>query len=118
MKREEVEALERRIAERARSLWEAEGSPEGREADYLDLARELVAIEDTPDAATMPVHDPRVPDAEPMLAVENQGEFPGLDDEEDTPYAFAQGRLRWADEEGEARNDAGGGLARPERDQT
>lgn len=74
-----------RIRERARHLWEADGSPEGREDDYFEQARELIAIEDNPHGAKEP-HPaesgsaPQTP-VEPIEAVENQGEFPTLTDQ-------------------------------------
>jgi hypothetical protein len=74
---------ERRIRERAVRLWRAEGSPKGREAEYLERARELQAIEDHPTAGQLPnpmaVHHGNIPPAEPVEEaeiMENLGEFP------------------------------------------
>lgn len=78
--------LDRRIRERARHLWVAEGKPEGRDDEFLEKARELIAVEDNQAAATKPAPDPdtavggRQPVESPR-AVENQGEFPGLTDQ-------------------------------------
>lgn len=81
----ERDDLAERVSARANHLWRAEGAPEGGPERYLGRARELLAIETDPDATTKPVTDPRAPAAEPILAVENQGEFPGLRDQGDDP---------------------------------
>ena len=79
--------LERRIRERARRLWADDGRPEGGEDRYLGRAQELIAIEDNQQAATKPTrrssdaHAPGGQPVEPLEAVENQGEFPGLTDQ-------------------------------------
>lgn len=83
MNREEYAAWEARIEERAHKMWAAAGSPEGALDEYREKAKELVALEEVPDAGTRPVADPSDPDAEPLLAVENQGDFPGLADQGD-----------------------------------
>jgi hypothetical protein len=74
------------IKERAKKLWEDAGSPPGREADYLEKARELAAVESNPgaDLEPNPLSDGEVSDAERGRPVEeaevqeNLGEFPGL----------------------------------------
>ncbi len=78
------EDRERRIGARARFLWRAEGAPKGREAEYLERARELQAIDDNPTAGQLPnpmtLHHGEVPPAEPVEEAEieeNLGEFPG-----------------------------------------
>lgn len=75
--------LERRIEDRARHLWEAAGSPIGQLDSFKDEARTLIAIEDDPDAATWPLEETlrKGEAAEPVEAVENQGEFPELTDQ-------------------------------------
>lgn len=79
--------LEDRIRQRAHLLWVEEGRPEGREIEYRAKARELIAIEDNQDSATKPrprgpqAHAPGGQPVEPAVAVENQGEFPGLADQ-------------------------------------
>ncbi len=45
--------LEQRIRERAHSLWEADGRPEGRADEYWERARALIAAEDDPDSPSM-----------------------------------------------------------------
>lgn len=77
------EARERKIRARALRLWRAEGAPKGREAEYLERARELQAIDDNPTAGQLPnpmtLHGGEVPPAEPVEEAEieeNLGEFP------------------------------------------
>jgi Protein of unknown function (DUF2934) len=81
---------QRRLEARARELWESEGRPQGREQEYLEKAREALAIEDNPLGATQPIEKSgdRIlrGGGEPPEAVENQGEFPGLADQgEESP---------------------------------
>jgi hypothetical protein len=84
---EEEAALAQRIRERAYRLWEEEGRPPGRALDHWDRARTLIAIEDNPGAALEPnpvgSDAPPIPGepVEPLIAVENQGEFPTLTDQ-------------------------------------
>ena len=86
--------FEARVRERAYHLWQNEGEPVGREADYWERARELEALR-------MPVGleaNPQVahPDGPPVAEVvdeaalqDNLGEFPGRftdqGDERQTP---------------------------------
>lgn len=88
---------DKRIAARARELWQEGGKPASGPEAYVDRARELVAIEEHEKDTLMPtgaspresVEDDPIDDAlgpegepiEPALAVENQGEFPTLTDE-------------------------------------
>ena len=74
---------EARIRERAHKIWEAEGRPEGRADDHWELASELIAIEDSQMLATIPLAESKAQlDAgEPLIAVENAGEFPTLTDQ-------------------------------------
>ena len=70
-----------RIRERAHHLWVQDGSLEGREEEYLEQARELLAIADHPNAALEPnpmrTHpDPEEPIVEEAEIQENLGEFP------------------------------------------
>lgn len=71
---------EARIRARAQKLWEAAGKPQGRQADFLERAEDLIAIEENADAALRPnpMNDPHaaregVDEAEIQ---ENYGEFP------------------------------------------
>jgi hypothetical protein len=76
------ETLEARTRTRAYHLWEMDGRPHGRDEEFWERARELIAIEDHPAAGRLPnpmVHgEPpeREQPIEPIEAVENQGEFP------------------------------------------
>lgn len=81
MNHDEFEAWERRIEARADKLWQDRGRPEGGRDAFLEQARELLAIEENPAAGTRPVKEASDPGVEPLLAVENQGEFPTLTDQ-------------------------------------
>ncbi|BBK32687.1 DUF2934 family protein [Stella humosa] len=69
-----------RVRRRAHELWITEGRPEGKAEDHWHAAEELTAHEDKQMLATKPVGDAE-PKAEPLLAVQNQGEFPTLTDQ-------------------------------------
>jgi hypothetical protein len=77
------EVLEARIRTRAYHLWEQDGRPHGRDEEFWERARELIAIEDHPSAGQLPnpmehgASPERAQPVEPIEAVENQGEFPG-----------------------------------------
>jgi hypothetical protein len=82
---------EQRIHEKAYQLWVEEGRPEGRADMHWDMATELVAIEKIlltlkpvgESSMLSPTGEP----IEPLLAVENAGEFPTLADQgEETAY--------------------------------
>lgn len=75
--------LDRRIEKRARHLWEAAGKPEGQLDDFRDEARQLIALEDDPKFGTQPVKE-ATDGAEPGIALDNQGEFPGIRDQGDS----------------------------------
>ena len=74
-----------RIRERAHLLWIEEGKPQGREKDHWELASKLVAIEESQLSTLKPVEQgetgPTGEPVEPLLAVENEGEFPTLTDQ-------------------------------------
>lgn len=90
---------DKRVAARARHLWEQAGKPAGGPEKYTDRARELVAIEEHEKDTLKPTgarprdsveDDPIASDdvlgpegepIEPTLAVENEGEFPTLTDQ-------------------------------------
>ncbi len=74
---------EARIRERAYHLWEADGRPEGREAEFWERARELVGMEANPGAGLLPnpmTHPNtltgRPEGVEEAAIQENYGEFP------------------------------------------
>ncbi|HVY16517.1 MAG TPA: DUF2934 domain-containing protein [Rhodopila sp.] len=68
---------EQRVRERAYHLWEAEGKPHGRDVEFWERARELVAIEESATAGRLPNPATR-PEAgvEDASIQENLGEFP------------------------------------------
>ncbi len=86
--------IEQRIRERAYQIWLDEGCPDGRDREHWRRACEEVTGEENRHAATLPNPiDPRTgtavggDSAEPMEAVENQGDFPTLTDQgEETSY--------------------------------
>ena len=97
-----------RIRERANRLWRADGAPKGREAEYLERARELQAIEDHPGAGLLPnpaaAHPGAVPPEEPVEEaeiMENLGEFPArLTDQGDrSPVPMTRRKVREAHKE-------------------
>ena len=72
-----------RLRERAERLWREDGSPQGRMDEYLERARELLAIEEHPSAGLLPnpmtQHGGAIPLEEPVeeaALMENLGEFP------------------------------------------
>jgi hypothetical protein len=96
---DDVTDLDTRVRQRARKLWETAGKPAGGAEAYLDQASELVAIEDNQKQAMRPLRpEERAPPGEeptlapdeagptgepiePLLSVENAGEFPTLTDQ-------------------------------------
>lgn len=82
---------EDRIRARAHQLWEEDGRPEGRADVHWEKASELVAIEESQESATVPVGESvaAAEAAEPLIALENEGEFPTLTDqgEQRVPHA-------------------------------
>lgn len=81
-------AFEKRIRERAHQIWMEEGQPEGREEAHWEMARELVAQQDGQHLATEPnpaakgkQRARRDEPVEPLQAVENLGDLPGLIDQ-------------------------------------
>jgi hypothetical protein len=93
---EDTPERDAKIRHRAYLLWEADGRPHGREAEFWERARELIGMEENPGAGLLP--NPETLD-EPMPGVivdeaalqENLGEFPSLmtdqGDREQTPIA-------------------------------
>lgn len=72
---------EQRVRERAYHLWEADGKPHGRDVEYWQRARELVAMEENADAGRLPnpqnhPDSPRETGVEEAEIQENLGEFP------------------------------------------
>jgi hypothetical protein len=70
---------DQRIRKRAYHLWEEDGCPEGRDLEYWERARELVAMEDSDGAGQLP--NPAIAGGNGELVEEaslqeNLGEFP------------------------------------------
>jgi hypothetical protein len=81
---------DKQIRLRGRRMWREAGSPKGREDEYIELARELQAFRDHPNAALLPnpmeAHPQPSVTAEPVEEaelLENLGEFPGRTDQGD-----------------------------------
>ena len=81
---------DKQIRLRGRRMWREAGSPKGREDEYIELARELQAFRDHPNAALLPnpmaAHPQPSPTAQPVEEaelLENLGEFPGRTDQGD-----------------------------------
>jgi hypothetical protein len=70
-----------RVAAKAQQMWEEAGRPDGGAGHFLDRARALLEIAENPSAGRVSLADSLRPDIEPLLAVENQGEMPGLTDQ-------------------------------------
>lgn len=94
---------EQRIRERAYHLWEQDGSPQGNDADYWERARELVGMEENPDAGQLPnpaiAHRETAANGEPIEEAEleqNLGEFPTFQtdqgDKQQTPSVRRRAR--------------------------
>lgn len=76
---------EDRIREKAHALWKSEGEPNGRADAHWTMAREMVAVEDSLNSTLLPIE--AGDEVEPAIALDNQGEFPGLADQgEETPH--------------------------------
>ena len=74
------EQRERRIQERARQLWEADGRPNGQEAEYREQAETLVRMEESAGAGQLPNPETHVNPYEGVDEAQiqkNYGEFPG-----------------------------------------
>ena len=78
---------ERRIRDHAHRLWLETGRPDGGADAFWDMAKELVAIEDSQKATLLPnptedyEASPTNELVEPLEAVKNAGEFPTLTDQ-------------------------------------
>lgn len=72
---------EQRVRERAYLLWEAEGKPHGRDVEFWERARELVAMEESAGSGQLP-NPQKEPTSRRETGVEeaevqqNLGEFP------------------------------------------
>lgn len=74
-------AREQRVRERAYHLWEADGKPHGRDAEFWERARQLIAMEESAGSGLLP-NPQATPDSPLETGVEeaelqeNLGEFP------------------------------------------
>jgi hypothetical protein len=82
MNRDEFNAWEQRIKDRADRLWEAAGRPEGPRDIFLEEARELLAIEEV-GPPTLDPEKAAAPVIEEAAIQGNLGEFPTLRDQGD-----------------------------------
>ena len=82
--------LEQRIKERAYRLWEEEGYPEGRDEAHWELARELIAIEDSAHLLLRPapIEGADGPSGEPVeeASVATGGDIPTIVDQGEQQY--------------------------------
>ncbi|MGF1624051.1 MAG: DUF2934 domain-containing protein [Alphaproteobacteria bacterium] len=73
-------SLEEQVRRKAEELWTRDGRPAGGPSQYHDRARQLMAAGvDGSALKPNPIREPERP--EPVEAVENLGEFPGLTDQ-------------------------------------
>ena len=96
---------EQRIRELAYHLWEQDGRPYGRDVEFWERARELVAIEENPGAGLLPnpMTHPTMATGQPEGVEEaeiqaNYGEFPDRftdqGDRQQTPQPRQEERAR------------------------
>lgn len=119
MNRQDFDAWEIRVRDRADLMWAAAGKPDGGSDHYLDAARDLVAMGEV----AIPTLDP-IEAAEPVIEEAflqaNLGEFPTLTDQGDEqlfPQAQDDARDGFAEvglSDGDASDDGG---VLPEEDQ-
>ena len=76
---------EDRIRRKAHELWQAEGHPHGRDQDHWDLAREIIAIEDSQRSTLLPRTSGADEPVESRQAAENYGDLPNLTDQGEHP---------------------------------
>jgi hypothetical protein len=95
--------VEPRVRERAEKLWRAAGRPPGGAKTYMEEAKQLIAIEDNPEAGTEPLdqgYNRPGPWGEPVeqaqVALDNEGEFPTMTDqgEQENPRALPSRPLK------------------------
>lgn len=80
MDRNDFDAWESRVRDRAKVLWQAAGQPTSGPDAYLDEARELIAIEEVP-PPTLDPEEAAEPVVEEASIQGNLGEFPTLTDQ-------------------------------------
>jgi hypothetical protein len=95
-----------RIRERAYHLWQADGSPHGRDVEYWERARELIGIEESPGAGQVdPMQRNTAVQGEIIDEAdiqENLGEFPDRftdqGDRQETPLPRAKAKRKAKEE--------------------
>jgi Protein of unknown function (DUF2934) len=100
MKESDSFAREERIRAKAYQIWLDEGCPDGRDEAHWDMARELVAVEDNPEAGRMPIPEgyqvgewgEPVEDSE--IAANSVGELPTTVDEDEQLYPPSRSNAR------------------------
>lgn len=75
---DEKPTLEERIAECAYGIWVQEGKPDGKEDRHWEMARDLINQEEKSGTTQAPILSPKGVTFEPMVSIENQGNFPEL----------------------------------------
>ena len=96
---------EQRVRELAYHLWEQDGRPYGRDVEFWERARELVAIEENPGAGLLPnpITHPTMASGQPEGVEEaeiqaNYGEFPNhftdQGDRQETPQPRQEKRTQ------------------------
>jgi hypothetical protein len=85
---------EERIRRKAHQIWEEQGRPEGQAEAHWDMASELVAIEESQMSTTIPLKESiaKADAPEPIIALENAGEFPTLTDQGEEEIPRRQGK--------------------------
>jgi hypothetical protein len=112
MKREDFDAWEQRIRDRAELLWIEDGRPDGPRDRFLEEARELIAIEENPEAGRLDPLDEAEPLVEEASLMRNLGEFPTLVDQgEERTYPDDEDEIRLSDADA---SDTGGVLPEDE----
>ena len=100
---EDTPERDAKIRERAYFLWEADGCPHGREAEFWERARELIGMEESSGAGLLPnpqTQGERMPGVivDEAALQDNLGEFPSLmtdqGDRPQTPVAKKPARRR------------------------
>jgi hypothetical protein len=95
-------AREERIRAKAYQIWLDEGCPEGRDEAHWEMARQLVAIEDNPEAGRMPIPDGEQvgewgePVEDSRIAANSVGELPTIVDEDEQLYPPSRSNARKA----------------------
>lgn len=86
------ETLQERIQRKARELWLADGKPPGREDQYREQAKEILAIKEGERLTHLPRPTQSGEPTESPVAIENQASLPELTDQADEPVAPSRKR--------------------------